>query len=110
MTIAVIAQLARQSETTASAARAQRLEVGDLRSDVDVQADDLDAVERANRRQQLPGGVRSACRIVGLQTGRDVGMALRVDVRVDAKRDAGPGLPSRRQRVDALRSLLRTRH
>ena len=42
-----------------------------------------------------------------LRPGRDVRMAARVDVRVDAQRDAGARLPLARERVDALELAFR---
>ena len=76
--------------TSASAARASGSSVGDLRADVDVEADELEA--RACRRMR--GSSVAAPRRCGtpnllmLQAGRDVRVALGVDVRIDAQRDA----------------------
>ena len=81
---------------------AEWLKVRDLRSDVDVQADDLDA---RRRRKPAADGFRAVHRhpeFVGLETSGDVWMALRIDIRVHAKGHSSPGLPGSGQRVDAL--------
>ncbi len=82
---------------------AQRIEVGDLRSDVGVQADDLEARRGATARRQMSRTASIGdAELVGLEPGRDVRMAPGVDVRVDAQRDARARLPLARQRVDPL--------
>ena len=86
---------------------AQRLEIHDLRADVRVEADDLDAGTVAHPPAQIARlGDRDA-ELVGLETGRDVGMAARVDVGIDADGDARPRLPLARDRVDAIELALR---
>ena len=47
--------------------------------------------------------------LVGLQPGRNVRVAARVDVRVDAQRDAGARLPLAREQVDPLELAFRFR-
>ena len=82
---------------------AQRIEVEDLRSDVAVQTDDLDALR--DRGRGAPARATSSigdAELVGLQACRDVRVAPRVDVGVHADGDPRAGLALARQRVDPL--------
>ena len=81
----------------------ERIEVGDLRADVGVEADDLEPVgaREARGRCRATASIGDA-ELVGLQAGRDVRMAPRVDVGVHPQRDARARLPLARQHVDPL--------
>ena len=74
-----------------------------------VHADDLEAGRVAAGPQDLRGIVERHAELAGLQAGADVRMALRVDVRVHAKRhpDAAPW--ERGQRVDPIEFARRIR-
>ena len=87
----------------------QRLEIHDLRADVGVEADDLDAGAIAHSQAQVARLVDRDAELVGLEAGRNVRMAARVDVRVDADGDAGARLALARDRVDAFELALRLR-
>ena len=80
----------------------ERLELGDLRADVAVQSDDLHAAPAAHAQAHLAGVGDGHAELVALQAGRDVRMALRVDVRVDAHGDAGLDAAGRGDGVDPL--------
>ena len=83
----VVAQLQRKRHERLRGA-AQRLERGDLRPDVDVHADKPQPRDVAALAIDGARLLQRHAELVGLQAGRDVGMALRVDVRIDAQRDA----------------------
>ena len=67
----------------------ERLRLHDLRADVAVQSDDLEPVAAAHRAAHLAHVADGDAELVALQAGRDVRVALRVDVRIDAHGDAG---------------------
>ena len=98
---AVVAQLGGERDERLGRA-AQRLQVHDLRPDVDVQADYLKSLLRANAAGQLTDITDGDAKFVALQAGRDMGMAPGVDVRVDTQGDAGAGLLFARDAIDAL--------
>jgi hypothetical protein len=77
-----------------------RLEIHDLRPDVRVQADDLEAGSAAHAVDEIAGLVDRHAELVGLEAGGDVGMAAGVDVRVDADRHLGARLPFPGDRVE----------
>ena len=87
----------------------QRLEIHDLRADVRVEADDLDAGAIAHSPAQVARFVDRHAELVGLEAGRNVRMAARVDIRVDADGDAGARLTLARDRVDPFELALRLR-
>ena len=96
-------ELARERRRARCGRAAQRIEVGDLRADVRVQADDLEPVARGRARGRCRATSSMAMpNLLALRPGGDVRMAPRVDVGVDAQRDARARLPLARQRVDAL--------
>ena len=87
MRMPVVAELARQVHERGGGP-AERIEGRDLRPDVDVQADELDAVETLARAAQSSADVADRnAELVALQPGRDVRMAPGVDVRVHPKGD-----------------------
>ena len=92
----------RASVTIASAARRSGSRFGDLRADVDVQADDLQSVAPDRAAADVAHGVQRDAELVGLRPGRNVRVAAGVDVGVHAQRDARARLPLARQEVDAL--------
>ena len=92
----------RARSTSAAAARRSGSRFTDLRSDVAVQADDLDAFETARARDSSATSSIGDAELVALQAGRDMRMAPGVDVRVHPKGDLRPRLPLARQRVDPL--------
>ncbi len=86
---------------------AERLDVEDLRSEVDVQADELEARLAGQAPQQRRGGFDGHAELVGAPPGRDVRVGVRVDVGVHAQRDPRLHAPRARQRVDAVRLAVR---
>ncbi len=80
----------------------QRFRRRDLRSDVDVHADELYAGQRAALRVDRARVLQGHAELVALQTGRDVGVRPRIDVGVDAKRDARDTSHAARQLRDAI--------
>ena len=70
--------------------RGQRLEVGDLRADVALQAHDLARPARSRARRRISAARRDVHAELGLaQAGGDVGVRPRVDVGVDAEGHPG---------------------
>ncbi len=67
-----------------------RAGVDDLRADVAVDADHLDGRQLRRARERGTRVAVGDAELVGAQSGRDVGMRLRIDVGVDAQADARP--------------------
>ena len=83
------AQLAARARGQRGGRAPQRIERRDLRSDVDVDGDELERRPRGRSSRAAPRASSSGTpNLLIFRPGRDVRMALGVDVRVDAKRDA----------------------
>ncbi len=85
----------------------ERLEIHDLRADVRVEADDLEARTILHALAQVAGLGDRHAELVGLEASRDVGMAASVDVGIDADGDARARLAGAGDGVDALELALR---
>ena len=92
----------RASVAAASAARASGSSSGDLRADVHVDPDRHQPAAAGHVADQAAGHGNRHTELVVAQAGRDVRMALRVDVGIDPQRDAGGHAVRRRQLVEAL--------
>ncbi len=87
---------------------AERRELGDLRADVHVDACDLQRVAARGQPIQLSCGAKRHTELVVLQSGRDVGMGLRINIGVDPDGDgrALSHLPGDRLDAPQLRCRL----
>src|SRR5919108_1678182 len=72
-----------------------------------VQADDLERRSLCGAAANLPRFADRDTELVGPEPGRDVGMAPRIDIRIDAERDLCPRLPRARDRIDAVQLAVR---
>ena len=79
----------------------QWIERRDLRSDVHVDRDELQRTACRNGREQLARGVERHAELVDLEARGNVGVAFRVDVRVDSDRDARRAAGPLGDRLDA---------
>ena len=82
----------------------QRLQRADLRADVALHADDLEAAEATRALQDARRGRDVDAELVVAQARRDVRMRAGVDVRVDAQADRG-ALAARRRPAPAMRAI-----
>ena len=92
----VVAQFARECHDRLGRP-AERIEVGDLRSDVDVEADDLERLAPRERRQISRAASSAMPNLLVLSPVEICGWLRRVDVRVDPERDSGARLPLPRE-------------
>ena len=98
---ALAAQIARQRDHRFGRL-AERIERGDLRADVDVRADRQQAAARRHLAKQRRRLVDRHAELVRLQPGGNVRMAPRVDVGIDAQRDARRRILRDRALIDAI--------
>jgi hypothetical protein len=98
---AVVAQFFRERHNRRRRTR-ERVEIGNLRADVDVQPGKLETVAGGKSPADVAHGIGGHTELVRLQPGRDMRVTARIDVGIDPQCHADAGAAFVRESIDAI--------